>query len=149
MKGPLPTRIEDRLAIQEQLYRYAYAFDDGDIEGFLDVFTPDAVWEAYLIGRDEPLSRLQSPDEFRAFVKKLGVPMAGTVLHHTSSLLFVELDEDSAVTRSMVVASHQKPSGPVIGTHGTYYDRWRKTPDGWRIEHRRYTAAGYESADRD
>lgn len=143
----MSTGIEDRLAIQEQLFRYAYAFDDGDVEGFLDVFAPGAVWEAYLFGRDEPLTRLQSPDEFRAFVNRLGVPMAGTIRHHTTGLVFDELAEGYAVTRSMVVVSHQKATGPVIGTHGSYHDRWRKTPDGWRIEHRRYVAAGYESAD--
>ena len=35
--------VEDRLAIQDLLARYAWALDTGDVDSFVACFTPDAV----------------------------------------------------------------------------------------------------------
>ena len=56
--------IEDRLAIQDLMIAYAHAVDTiGNIDGILDVFTEDAVFDLSGIGlarSEEHTSELQS-----------------------------------------------------------------------------------------
>ncbi len=132
----------DRLEIEQVVLRYGFAFDNGDVAGFLDVFTDDGVFEAYLVGREELLSRFRGTAELRSFVES-GVPTGGVALHHVSGVLFDSLDADGPRTRTTLIITKQGARGPVAVSHGTYHDRWRRTPDGWRIAHRTYVAAGY------
>jgi hypothetical protein len=135
---------EDRLAIETQIYLYAYTFDSGDFDGFAAVFTDDGVFEAFLVGHEEepPISRYRGTAELRgAAVRDMG-PDGIPFIHHTSGIIFDDVDSTSPRTRATVIATTQMPSGPTIDNHGVYYDRWRKTPDGWRIENRRYILAG-------
>src|SRR2546430_16964734 len=49
-----------------------------------------------------------------------------------------ELSSDSARTRTMVLVTHQGATEPAPRptASGVYYDRWRKTSEGWRLAHR-------------
>lgn len=135
---------DDRAAIERQVFRYAHAFDSGDVEAFLAVFTDDAVGDAVIVGATEPFSRTQGAAELRAFAES-GQSKQQQVLHHTSPVVFEEADRKSARTRSTVIVTMQLAEGPVILTHGIYHDHWRKTSDGWRISHRRFTSYGYRT----
>jgi uncharacterized protein (TIGR02246 family) len=134
--------IEDRLAIEQAIYRYAHAYDDLDAAGFADVFTDDGVFETVLTGREEPLARVSGAAELRAFVEQ-GVPGGGVAVHHVSGAFFETLDDDEPRTRATVIVTRQLSRGPAVVTHGVYHDRWRKTDRGWCIAHRRYVAVGY------
>lgn len=134
--------IEDRQAIEETIYRYAYTFDESDVDGFVDVFTEDGVFETFLIGDDEPLIQLHGSEELRGFVTR-GVPGGGVAVHHVSGIVFDVPDPAQPHTRATVIVTKQLPKGPAIVTHGRYHDRWRKTERGWRIAHRTYFSAGY------
>src|SRR5437867_12246998 len=61
-----------------------------------------------------------------------------TSRHYQSGLLFDELTSDSALTRTMVLVTHQGVAEaaprPIIS--GVYHDQWRKTHTGWRLAHR-------------
>ena len=72
-------------------------------------------------------------------------PPEARTLHHQSSLVFDELTADTASTRATVIVMVQLPDQPApqVLTHGHYHDRWRKTPEGWRVEHRRFIPLGF------
>jgi len=134
--------VEDRLQIEEQSCRYGLAFDSGDAAEFLSVFCEDGVFEAVLIGESEPLTLLRGWPELRAFVER-GAPGGGAAVHVVSGLVVDEVAADVVHTRSSVVVTKQLSSGPCVVTHGSYHDRWLRTPGGWRLAHRRYLSAGY------
>jgi hypothetical protein len=132
--------VEDRLAIQEVIARYAHAYDDGDAASFADVFTDDGVFEIFASGRGAPVARLQSSAEIRDWAARRLAARRGrfTSRHHQSSILFEDLTPTSARTRTAVLVTHQGVSeaAPRVTTSGAYRDRWRKTSTGWRIAHR-------------
>jgi ketosteroid isomerase-like protein len=132
----------DRFAIEQQIYRYGHSYDSGDAQSFVQVFTDDGIGEAIMLGETELFSHLEGSDEIRAFAEA-GREMQS--LHHTTSILFDEINESSAKTRSAVLATRQIDNKPVIVTHGVYHDEWRKTPDGWRIARRLYESHGYRT----
>ena len=56
--------IEDKLAILELLAAYSHTLDNGDDEGWVQLFTADAVWEmppnpSWFAGRDAVLRLLE------------------------------------------------------------------------------------------
>jgi hypothetical protein len=130
--------LEDRFEIERRLFDYAYTFDTGDADGWAALFTEDGIWEAVPVA--EPDVRtvvLTGREELRAFAER-GASMQ--VLHHQGSVVFDELTAESARTRSMVIVTMQVPEihAPQVMRHGVYHDDWVKTPDGWRVRHRKF-----------
>ena len=142
-------RVEDRHAIERQVYALGQLIDDADPDSWAAIFTQDGVTEAVMVGHSEPFSRQQGTDELRAFAQVIAQAIAdgdrGPSLHHLTGLVFDELDAESATTRAMVLVTVQpdETSEPLVLTHGLYHDKWRNTAEGWRLAHRRYTAYGY------
>ncbi|MEU6263623.1 nuclear transport factor 2 family protein [Saccharopolyspora shandongensis] len=139
--------VDDRFAIQQTTGRYAHAYDTGDVEGFVGVFTEDGIFEVVLVDQHDQRALFQGAAELRDFAES-GMPRVNPVLHHVCGFVFDETDADEPRTRATVVVTKQYPDGPTVVTHGTYFDRWRKTEAGWRIAHRRYVALGYAGAHR-
>lgn len=132
-------QIADRLAIAEQIARYSYTADAKDLEGFIALFTEDAVWMSIGPGQTEANLKLESRGAIRAFSAELYERNAGVRTgHHQSGLLFTELTVDRAKTRNMILVTQQgaDDDAPRIAASGVYYDTWRKTAKGWLIETR-------------
>lgn len=132
--------IEDKLAIQETIARYAYAYDGKDAEGFARLFVEDGVFEVFVPGKTTASVRLQSRTEIREWAAQRLQERNGrfTSRHYQSGILFDELTSDSARTRTMVLVTHQgvAEAAPRPTVSGVYHDQWRKTPTGWRLAHR-------------
>lgn len=132
--------IEAKLAIHEMIARYAHAYDGQDADGFAQVFAEDGVFEIFVPGQAEPAVRLQSRAEIREWAAQRLQARAGrfTSRHHQSGTLFDALTSESALTRTMVLVTHQEvtEAAPRPTDSGVYHDRWRKTQAGWRLAHR-------------
>lgn len=132
--------IEDKLAIQEIIARYSYTYDSKDAEGFAQLFVEDGVFEVFVPGKTSASVRLQSRGEIREWAAQRLRERDGrfTSRHYQSGILFDELTADSALTRTMVLVTHQEVSeaAPRPAVSGVYHDQWRKTPAGWRLAHR-------------
>jgi ketosteroid isomerase-like protein len=133
--------IEEKLAIHEMIARYAYAYDGQDAEGFARVFAEDGVFEIFAPGETAPSVRLQSRREIRDWATERLRGRVGrfTSRHHQSGIVFDGLTSDSALTRTMVLVTHQDVTGassPRPTSSGVYRDQWRKTDEGWRLVHR-------------
>jgi ketosteroid isomerase-like protein len=132
--------VEEKLAIHEMIARYSYTYDSKDADGFAQLFIEDGVFEIFVAGKSNPLIRLQSRKEIREWAAQRLHERHGrlTSRHYQSGTLFDELSPDSARTRTMVLVTHQgvTEAAPRPTESGVYHDRWRKTPEGWRLVHR-------------
>lgn len=132
--------IDDRIAITDNIYAYAYRWDAQDIDSFVNVFTEDAVWEFIPAGTDEPEVRLVGHAEIHKWGgERLGRRKGKFVSRHfESNIVFDHLDADTARTRTMVLVTHQgmtEPAPTLILT-GVYHDEHRRTPEGWKLQRR-------------
>jgi uncharacterized protein (TIGR02246 family) len=132
--------IEDKLAIQEIIAQYSYTYDSKDAEGFAQLFVEDGVFEVFVPGKITASIRLQSRTAIREWAAQRLQARYGrfTSRHYQSGTFFDELTSDAALTRTMVLVTHQgvAEAAPRPTLSGVYHDQWRKTPPGWRLAHR-------------
>src|SRR5262245_16336611 len=124
-RGAPAMSVEDRLAIQEAMARYAHAYDGGDAAAFADVFTDDGVFEIVLPDGDLAV-RLRAHDEIVDWASRRLLERRGrfTSRHHQSGILFDELTSTSATTRTTVLVTHHHAGEPAprLTTTGVYRD---------------------------
>ena len=101
--------IEDKLAIQEIIAQYSYTYDGKDAEGFAQLFVEDGVFEVFVPGKTTASVRLHSRTEILEWATQRLHERTGrfTSRHYQSGILFDELTSDSALTRTMVLVTHQ------------------------------------------
>jgi hypothetical protein len=120
-----PTRTDDLVEIQQLLAKYAVTITQGDIEGLVEVFTPDGTYSAF--GDTYTLDRF--PVLVDAAPK--GLFMTGTAL--------VDLDPSSPDTargtQPLCFIEHSKHDMRI----GYYRDTYVRTDEGWRLKARAMT----------
>jgi hypothetical protein len=145
MSGAIPDEwkvtmsTEDKLAIQEIIAEYSYAYDSKDAEAFAQLFLEDAIFEVILPGESSPTVRLSSRvaiREWAALRYELNAPSQAR--HYQSGVLFNELTAETASTRTMLLLTRQSgpDAVPLLHLTGIYHDKWRKVREGWRIVRR-------------
>ncbi len=132
--------VADRLAITDVLAQYAYRWDGKDAVGFAELFTDDAVLERQVNGEPVPGSRVVGKQAIFEYAREShqGRLADRQSRHHFSSIVFLELNEESAITKNVALITHQTATEayPVIRMSGIYRNTWRKTAAGWRISNR-------------
>jgi 3-phenylpropionate/cinnamic acid dioxygenase small subunit len=140
----------DRMELEALCASYAFAADavsSGAVaEGrrlIETCFTPDAVFDVYLPNRDPegpPGSRAIGPGAWRDAVAAL--PYRGAQ-HHTGDVQ-IDVQGDTAIMKSRLTSTliHEWNRSIDLCT-GIYTDRVVRTPDGWRIAHRRFHATSF------
>jgi uncharacterized protein (TIGR02246 family) len=100
-------RIEAERACERLIARYAQAVNDWDLDTFVSLFTPDAVWQR------PNVPPLNGHDEIRGFMN--GQPSAGRTLRHVNGLCMVTLADDglSATSISQTTVYDTARSGPL------------------------------------
>jgi uncharacterized protein (TIGR02246 family) len=115
--------MSDVEEIRRLLAGYASTFDARDPEGFANLFTEDGIMQLsedrQIVGRDKLTKAVERmpPSEGR----------------HYPEAPEVSVDADTATATSRFRAL----TGTGAEVTGTYHDQLRRTPDGWRIAHRR------------
>lgn len=111
--------MADKMAIRELFEEYCLRLEVNDFEEWLDLFTPDSVYEVHrrtLNGRDEIGAMLsQAPH---------GVHLGGP--------LRITLDGDRAET---IQSYAFYADDPKFDNRGWYYRTAVRTREGWRIAH--------------
>jgi hypothetical protein len=133
-------RIRAELDIRRLVAQLALEADTGELDDYLALFTEDAVWEmpanatsgvpvTYCSGRAEISASVQQR-------RAIGVqgPGAGTMHHITTQHIDVSGDNASGHIYYQFVG--MVDGRPTIRTLGEYRDRYRRTPDGWKLSHR-------------
>ena len=122
----------DKQDIAEVLVRYATGIDRRDWALFRTCFTDDVLAEY------EGLEPWRSADAITESMTTSHADMGHTM--HQLSNLAIEVRGDEAEARSYVDAVLMAPDGLTgLNPRGFYEDRLVRTPDGWRIAHRRFT----------
>ncbi|MGV0736162.1 MULTISPECIES: nuclear transport factor 2 family protein [Mycobacterium] len=127
------TTAQDRLDIVDVLVRYATGIDRRDWPLFRTVFTDDCVLDYGEIGT------WQGVDAVTEFMDQSHA-MAGHTMHRLSNHA-IAVDGDTATARTYIdglIMAQDNNSG--VNAVGFYDDELVRTPAGWRIARRRFTA---------
>jgi len=122
-------QLADRQAIVDLTIAYSYALDDRRFDDLDDVFVPDATAELGWL--------LEGRDAIKDRIRNALVPLDAS--HHLVATHQVRFDGDRATGRCYLQAQHVRvdaDGGPLFMVGGRYEDRYVRSPDGWRIEHR-------------
>ena len=120
--------IEDRLAIEDLLVRYAHAVDSlHDVQGICDVFTEDAVFD--LSGINFP--SLNGHAEIGRFFEDTFAAMAAHA-HYLPNFAITAYAGDTASIRAYVIGMGKYKAGGGITVHGRYYFDVVRTGAGWK-----------------
>jgi hypothetical protein len=125
---------EDRQQIQDVIHRYAWALDTGDVERFVECFTPGGalVWDAF-----ETPDRYEGADALRRFATFLRDLPSSAGRQHLVGNTLIEGEGDEARASSYVIVCTRQGEGPhIVGVMGWYEDVLRRSERGWRIEER-------------
>jgi len=145
MPATLPpdvSRVSDMIEIQQMIARYSYTFDRGDAQAWAEVFTLDGLWEMSPEVGAAPSIRLAGRAELMAFcTKRFSDRRAGlSYAHHQSGIHFSSWQADVVRAEVMLILTVVLDGAPSIGRTGVYHDEWRRTAEGWRLQHRLLTA---------
>lgn len=125
--------VEDRFAIQDVLIAYANAVDHiGNIDGILDVFTEDAVFDLSGIG----LAAVHGHAGIREFFTNVFANMAHHA-HYLTNFAITAYAGDTASIRAYVIGMGVGKDGRGVTVNGRYYFDVKRTDAGWKAT--RYT----------
>ena len=129
--------IEDREAIRRLCVELSNCLDARDLEGYGARFTDDGEWSG-IVGR------AVGPAAIAAILGEHCKPWEseGRRTYHTTLDLLIDVEGDTA--RATSKWEHIKRGAndePVVWHLGTYDDRFRRTPQGWRFTRRAAYAA--------
>lgn len=134
--GESARRVADELAIRDVVALVARYADDGPLEAYGALFTPDARWEMPGVrvraGREDIVA---AGAERRA----AGVAGPGSRTRHLVSTVSVAVDGDSAVAEAYWQFYVTTDTAPTLQSMGHYRDTLTRTADGWQIRHRLIT----------
>jgi 3-phenylpropionate/cinnamic acid dioxygenase small subunit len=126
------TERDDRQDISDLLVRYATGIDRRDWPLFRTVFTDDCELDYGVIGA------WKGVDAVTDFMEQVHA-LAGHTMHRLSNQA-ITIRGDKAQARTYIdglIMTGDNKSG--VNAIGFYDDEIVRTPDGWRIERRRYT----------
>lgn len=125
--------LSDRVEINDLLSRYAHAIDESDWDALDRVFTPDAVIDYTDLGGAK--GTLAQTKQYLAEA----MPNF-TTFQHLSATSKVDLDGDKASAKTILfnpMVMQHEGERRVFFIGLWYVDQLVRTPDGWRIAHRR------------
>lgn len=118
--------------IAEVLVRYACAIDQRDWDLFRTCFI------VHVHAEYDGIGMWRNVEEITEAMIQSHINMGQSM--HTLSNIVVSIDGDIATARSYVDAILIAGDGQSgLNPHGFYEDQLQRTPEGWRISHRRFT----------
>lgn len=123
--------MEDHLALLNLEGEYARTWDTGDAEGWSGLFTKDGVFEMGSAG-EMPAARIEGHAGLADFCRAINEEYEGLHLIHTPSLSI-----QAPVARGWLHFEFRaRHEGHPLYVCGVYQVLYRKTSEGWRIQHR-------------
>jgi uncharacterized protein (TIGR02246 family) len=122
----------DELAVRNVVARLALYADGPDVDAYVDLFAPDAVWDmpgAPRTGHDE----IRAGSEERRAAGQIG---PGSNTRHVVSTVAVTVEGDRAVADSYWQFFVDTATAPRLQLMGTYHDELVRTAAGWKLARR-------------
>ena len=127
--------VADRAAIANLITAYSFAYDNGEADAWLGLFTPEAVFVAGIPGQT-PISF--TGDGFRAFwtERMKEFRTSGNLRRHLmSNVLFLDQTADTAHVSVVGLLTNANDGKTFSAVSSLNYEGWlTKGPDGWKIE---------------
>lgn len=121
----------DERDIIRGLSNFARILDSKRWDDLSLVFADDVLFNYGAVGEHSGMAALRA--NMQRFLDRCGPTQ------HLLGSILVDVDSDTAVSRSYVQARHQRvedPAGAIFDSNGEYVDRWARRPEGWRIVRR-------------
>ena len=136
----MSNELEDRVAVQDVMLRYASTVDERDYEGYRALFTKDVV----VVGMGA--NDMHGIDEYYPWWKEAIDKYANT--QHMLSPTFAEFKEDKAYTRTDVQALHFFPGDAetTLIFWGTYKTDMTRVNGEWKISRHELVARGIKKS---
>ena len=132
-------RMIDEIAIRDVIARIHMTRSLGKLEDYARHFTPDAKWER-LPGPDGS-PRVQGFEEEMAHGREnvaSGKSGPGSHSHHVIPMTVVDVDGDTAHATSQQILLNGCDGVPSFWKMWILQDDLVRTPDGWKVRHRRF-----------
>jgi hypothetical protein len=123
--------LEDRAAITDLIAMHGHYVDTGQLDRLGEILADDVIYDTTDVGGNVMVGR----EELRRAAIALGE--RNPVGHHVTNIVVTAVDGDRAGAVSKFIAVMADGS---CGS-GTYEDTLGRTPQGWRITHRRIRQA--------
>ena len=121
--------MEDRIALEDVLLAYYAAVDTlHDLDGLVECFTPDAVFDVTDLG----LSKLEGRGAIRDFFRGVFEDTAHHA-HHVSNFRISRLTENEATAHGYVIGTAEGRSGIKVFVHCCYDIEYVRTDAGWHL----------------
>jgi ketosteroid isomerase-like protein len=130
----------DELAILKLLATYSAVVSSRDIQGWVDLYTPDSVWERKQPSKGSKYNekvRIEGIEALREFAVE-NFATQGNVQYVTANAI-VEGDEFNASGRATVFIISLEGGKAALGVVGNFEDEYVKTGNGWRFKYRGIT----------
>jgi uncharacterized protein (TIGR02246 family) len=129
------TAAEDELAVRNLVARVAQYADGPDVDAYVALFTPDAVWDMPGAPR-RGHAEIRAGSEERRAAGQIG---PGSNTRHVVSTVAVRVDDDHALADSVWQFYVDTASVPRLQLMGTYRDECRRVGDDWKLAKREIT----------
>jgi uncharacterized protein (TIGR02246 family) len=129
------TSTADELAVRNVIARLALFADGPDVDAYVDLFAPDAVWEMPGAPR-KGHAAIRAGSEERRAAGQIG---PGSNTRHSVSTVVVTVDGDTAVADSYWQFWVDTATTPRIQLMGAYHDELVRMGDAWKLSRRQIT----------
>ena len=128
------TAADDELAVRNLVARVAQYADGPEVDAYVALFTPDAVWDMPGAPR-RGHAEIRAGSEERRAAGQIG---PGSNTRHVVSTVAVRVHEDYAVADSVWQFYVDTASAPRLQLMGTYHDELVRVGE-WKLAHRTIT----------
>jgi hypothetical protein len=120
---------EDRLAIHEVVSLHGHIYDNGQLDRRYEVFTRDVVYDA-----SEFVKELPVIGNTRDTAETMALGDRNPLGHHVTNIVVTEKTDPEAEVGSKGIGVMTVGRFVTV----TYEDIVVRTPDGWRVRHRKF-----------
>jgi hypothetical protein len=128
--------LEAERAILRTLYAYGHSIDAGDEARWVDCFTADGFFAAWVTSPDDPWFRVAGRAELEAFIAEHTRPPDPAHKHLVIEPL-IDVDGSNATCISYFAVLMHHDDAPLLRVFGRYHDQLAAEEDGrWRFRER-------------
>jgi 3-phenylpropionate/cinnamic acid dioxygenase small subunit len=128
---------QDEREIVRLIYQYSYTFDGRDLDGFISLFTEDALWEAYDVGTESPTVSLHGSEQLRTVIAmQMNDQISKGIQsrHFQTNTILTRLTRDRVQAITMIMVTWQQGSQPATIVHtGFYRDEFTQQGGEWKF----------------
>lgn len=121
--------LEDIEAIRKLKFTYARLVDEHDVDGFVDLFTEDAVWDGREFGRHEGKAAI------RAYIEQILREKITWAIHLMTNPEIEVAPSGTEATGRWYLWEPATVGGQPLWMVGKYFERYRKVDGRWLFSH--------------